>query len=99
MAALHFPHPRLPHLAIPHVPRVTLPHIPPMWREGRFGIELAALHRSPVYRLAGVPPGAGRPVMPTPGSLAAAGSLGPLTHWRREGGYRTRRAGIRANVA
>jgi triacylglycerol lipase len=104
MAAINLPHPRLPHLSlphvpVPHVPRVALPHIPPMWREGRFGIELAALRRSPVFHHRGVPSGDDRPVLLIPGFLAGDGSLGTMTHWLREAGYRTRRAGIRANVA
>jgi triacylglycerol lipase len=81
-------------LRMPH-----LPHIPPLWRESRFGLELADLRRSPVYRGHGVPGGGGRPVMLIPGFLAGDGSLGTLTGWLRENGYHTRRAGIRANVS
>ena len=81
-------------LRMPH-----LPHIPPLWRESRFGLELADLRRSPVYRGHGVPGGGGRPVMLIPGFLAGDGSLGTLTHWLRQNGYHTRRAGIRANVS
>ena len=44
MAAL----PRMPHLP-------PVPHIPPLWRESRFGLELAELRRSPVFRGHGVP--------------------------------------------
>lgn len=80
-------------LRVPH-----LPYMPPLWRESRFGLELAALRRSPVYRGAGVTPGDGRAVMLIPGFLAGDGSLGTLTHWLRAAGYHTRRAGIRANV-
>ena len=86
---------RLPQLPFPHVP---LPYIPPLWRESRFGLELAALRRHPVYRGVGVPPGDGRAVMLIPGFLAGDGSLGTMTHWLRAAGYHTRRAGIRANV-
>jgi triacylglycerol lipase len=81
-------------LRLPH-----LPHVPPLWRETRFGLELAGLRRSPVYRGAGVPPGEGRAVMLIPGFLAGDGTLGTMTHWLRAAGYHTRRAGIRANVA
>src|SRR5919199_6660503 len=80
-----------------HLPGV--PHLPPLWRESRFGFELASLRRSPVFRGHGVPDGEGRPVMLIPGFLAGDGSLGTLTHWLRASGYHTRRAGIRANVA
>jgi triacylglycerol lipase len=76
----------------------AVPHLPPLWRESRFGIELAELRRSPVFRGHGVPDGDGRPVMLIPGFLAGDGSLGTLTHWLRARGYHTRRAGIRANV-
>jgi triacylglycerol lipase len=76
----------------------AVPHIPPLWRESRFGLELADLRRSPVFRGHGVPDGDRRPVMLIPGFLAGDGSLGTLTHWLREMGYHTRRAGIRANV-
>ena len=76
----------------------ALPHIPPLWRESRFGLELADLRRSPVYRGHGVPSGDGRAVMLIPGFLAGDGSLATMTHWLRQNGYHTRRAGIRANV-
>ena len=99
MAALRLPSlpaPRLPHPPLPHL---ALPHLPPLWRESRFGLELAALRRSPIYRGAGVPDGNGRPVLLIPGFMAGDGSLGTMTHWLRAAGYRTRRAGIRANVS
>ena len=83
-------------LRMPHLPAV--PHIPPLWRESRFGFELADLRRSPVYRGHGVPDGDGRAVMLIPGFLAGDGSLATMTHWLRQNGYHTRRAGIRANV-
>jgi len=83
-------------LRMPHLPSV--PHIPPLWRESRFGLELADLRRSPVYRGHGVPQGEGRAVMLIPGFLAGDGSLATMTHWLRQNGYYTRRAGIRANV-
>src|SRR4051812_1242704 len=91
MGALHLPTLR--------VPRPHLPHVPPIWREGRFGFELAALRRSPVFQGAGVEHGDGRPVLLIPGFLAGDGSLGTMTQWLRASGYRTRRAGIRSNVA
>src|SRR5215218_6370658 len=83
-------------LRMPHLPPV--PHFPPLWRESRFGLELADLRRSPVYRGHGVPQGEGRAVMLIPGFLAGDGSLATMTHWLRQNGYHTRRAGIRANV-
>jgi triacylglycerol lipase len=75
-----------------------LPHLPPLWRESRFGFELADLRRSPVYRGHGVPGGDGRAVLLIPGFLAGDTSLATMTHWLRQNGYHTRRAGIRANV-
>jgi pimeloyl-ACP methyl ester carboxylesterase len=86
-------------LHLPTLPGLRLPYVPPLWREGRFGFELAALHRSPVFRGAGVEHGDGRPVLLIPGFLAGDGSLGTMTQWLRAAGYRTRRAGIRSNVA
>jgi pimeloyl-ACP methyl ester carboxylesterase len=83
----------MPSLQLPGVPRV-----PPLWRESRFGFELASLRRSAVFRGHGVPDGEGRPVLLIPGFLAGDGSLGTMTHWLRGMGYHTRRAGIRANV-
>lgn len=77
---------------------VPLPHIPPLWRESLAGIEAAALFRSSVWRGGGVPDGEGRPVLLIPGFMAGDGSLATMTRWLRENGYRTRRAGIRANV-
>ena len=77
---------------------VRLPSIPPLWREGRAGIEAAALLRSPVWRGAGVTPGDRRPVLLIPGFLAGDGSLSTLTRWLRANGYCTRRAGMRVNV-
>jgi triacylglycerol lipase len=85
--------------SLPHLPRLPVPSLPPLWREGRFALELAALRRSPIIRGAGVTPGDDRPVMLIPGFLAGDGSLGTMTHWLRANGYRTRRAGIRANVS
>src|SRR3954447_195362 len=77
---------------------VRLPQFPPIWREGRAGVEMAALMRSSVWRGDGVPHGEGRPVLLIPGFLAGDGSLATMTRWLRANGYRTRRAGIRANV-
>jgi triacylglycerol lipase len=61
-------------------------------------VEAAALFRSSVWRGGGVPDGEGRPVLLIPGFMAGDGSLATMTRWLRENGYRTRRAGIRANV-
>jgi pimeloyl-ACP methyl ester carboxylesterase len=77
---------------------VPLPHFPPLWRESFAGVEAAALFRSSVWRGGGVPQGEGRPVLLIPGFMAGDGSLATMTRWLRENGYRTRRAGIRANV-
>jgi triacylglycerol lipase len=80
-------------VALPH------PHLPPLWRESRIGLEWATLRRSDVFRGVGVPAGAGRGVLLIPGFLAGDGSLGTMTQWLRAAGYRTKRAGIRANVS
>jgi len=86
-------------MSVLRLPALPHPHLPPIWRESRFGLELAGLPRSPVYRGAGVADGEGRPVMLIPGFLAGDGSLGTMTHWLRQNGYHTRRAGIRSNVS
>jgi pimeloyl-ACP methyl ester carboxylesterase len=78
---------------------VQLPHLPPLWREGRAGVEAAALFRSSVWRGGGIPSGDGRPVLLIPGFMAGDGSLGTMTRWLRENDYYTRRAGIRLNVS
>lgn len=62
-------------------------------------VEAALLRRSGVWRGDGVQPGDGRPVFLIPGFLAGDGSLSTMTHWLHANGYRTRRAGMRANVA
>jgi triacylglycerol lipase len=69
-----------------------------MWRETRVALEAADLLRSAVWHGAGVPPGDGRPVLLVPGFLAGDRTLATLARWLRSNGYRTRRAGIRANV-
>jgi pimeloyl-ACP methyl ester carboxylesterase len=79
-------------------PRIAVPHMPPLWRETRVGLEAAELLRSPIWHGAGVPPGNGRPVLLVPGFLAGDRTLGTMARWLRANGYRTRRAGIRANV-
>src|SRR5687768_9537617 len=80
---------------------VSLPHqhLTPLWLESRIGLEYALLRRSDVFRGSGVPPGEGRGVLLIPGFLAGDASLATMTQWLRAGGYRTKRAGIRANVA
>ncbi len=87
--------------ALPGVPRVhrALSVLPPIHREPRLALEAAALRSSTVWRTAGGLDGQGCPVLLIPGFLAGDGSLGTLTRWLRAGGYRTKRAGIRANVA
>jgi pimeloyl-ACP methyl ester carboxylesterase len=90
-------------IALPRLPGPArlplLPPVPPLWRESRVAFELAGLRRSSVWRGDGVPDGEGRPVLLIPGFLAGDGSLGTMTGWLRAHGYRTSRAGIRANVA
>src|SRR5436853_3608452 len=70
----------------------------PLWREGRLGLELAALLRNPVVRGEGIPDAGGQPVMLIPGFLAGDDSLGIMTRWLRRTGHRTRKAGMRSNV-
>jgi pimeloyl-ACP methyl ester carboxylesterase len=77
---------------------IQVPRFPPIWREGRTGLELAALLRDPVFRQADPSAGGGRPVLLIPGFLAGDGSLGVMTGWLRRNGYRTRTAGMRFNV-
>lgn len=77
---------------------LSLPRLPPLWREGRFPFEAAALLRDPVFHGQAVWPGDGRAVLLIPGFLAGDGSLATMTMWLRRAGYRTHRAGIRANV-
>jgi len=72
--------------------------LPPLWREGRMGLETAALLRSRIFAGHGVPDGDGRGVLLIPGFLAGDGTLALMTRWLRAAGYRTNRAGIRANV-
>src|SRR2546421_11467243 len=71
---------------------------PPIWREGRVGLEVASLLRSPVFRGEGVEDGGGQPVLLIPGFLAGDDSLALMTRWLRRVGYQTRKAGMRANV-
>jgi triacylglycerol lipase len=78
-----------------HLP---LPLIPPLWREGRLGLEAAALLRSKVFRGVDVEDAGGQPVMLIPGFLAGDDSLSLMTRWLRKTGHHTRRAGMRANV-
>ena len=77
---------------------LSLPHVPPLWREGRIGLEAAALLRSPTWRGHGLPRGEGDPVLLVPGFMAGDSSLGLMTRWLRDMGYRTKSAGMRANV-
>jgi triacylglycerol lipase len=71
---------------------------PPLWREGRLGLEAAALVRDPVFRGEGVADGRGRPVLLIPGFLAGDRSLALMAGWLRRTGYRPSKAGMRANV-
>src|SRR5918997_1161501 len=75
-----------------------LPLLPPLWREGRLGLEVAALMRSKVFRGVDVEDAGGQPVLLIPGFLAGDDSLGLMTRWLRKTGHYTRKAGMRANV-
>lgn len=76
----------------------ALPLLPPLWREGRLGLEVAALMRSKVFRGIDVEDAGGQPVMLLPGFLAGDDSLRLMTRWLRKAGHHTRSAGMRANV-
>src|SRR4051812_3943263 len=80
------------------LPMGPLPLLPPLWREGRLGLEAAALVRSKVYRGDDVEDAAGQPVLLIPGFLAGDESLGLMTRWLRKTGHHTRKAGMRSNV-
>lgn len=73
-------------------------HIPPLWREGRWPFELAALRRDPVFTGASLPPGRGRKVLLVPGYMAGDASLRMLSGWLRQAGYRPTTAGIKLNT-
>ena len=77
---------------------VPIPLIPPLWREGRLGLEAAALLRSKVFRGEGVEDAGGQPVLLIPGFMAGDDSLGLMTKWLRKTGHHTKSAGMRANV-
>lgn len=80
--------------------KLSAPHSlsPPIWREGRLGLELAALLRNPVLRGDGVTDGRGQPVLLIPGFLAGDGSLSLMGRWLKSTGHYPKRAGIRMNV-
>lgn len=83
------------------VPTLRLPRLgsrPPIWRESRFGLELASLTRSPIFRGDGIPDADGQPVLLIPGFLAGDDSLGIMTKWLRRTGHRTSSASMRANI-
>lgn len=78
-----------------HLPH---PNLPPLWRESRFGLELAGLVRSSVWRGHGVAEGESQPVLLIAGLLAGDESLRLMARWLKETGHRPRRAGIMSNV-
>lgn len=71
---------------------------PPIWRETRFGLEVASLLRDPVFRGRGIEDADGQPVLLVPGFLAGDDSLGLMTKWLRRTGHHTSKAGIRSNI-
>src|SRR5262249_23934049 len=71
---------------------------PPIWRESRFGLEMAALLRDPIFHGEGVADAKAQPVLLIPGFLAADDSLGLMTRWLRRTGHHTRNAGMRSNI-
>lgn len=78
--------------------RLPIPSVPPLWREGLLPLEAAHLMGSPEWHGVGQASGDGRAVLLIPGYLAGDASLAVMTRWLRGLGYRTRKAGIRANV-
>jgi triacylglycerol lipase len=87
-------------LPLPHLPALPRPPaVPPLWREGRIGLEWAGLRSSAVFRGAGVPAGDDRGVLLIPGFMAGDGSLAMMAQWLRAAGWRTKRAGMRVNIA
>src|SRR5215472_13499221 len=77
----------------------TLEHLRiPIWREGLFALERAALANHAVFRGEGVPRGEGQPVLLIPGFMAGDLSLGVMAGWLKRIGYHPCRAGIAANV-
>jgi pimeloyl-ACP methyl ester carboxylesterase len=70
----------------------------PIWGEGRFAFEHAALLRDPVLRGAGVPRGDGAPVLLVPGFMAGDPSLTLMARWLRRIGYGPARVGMRVNA-
>ena len=80
-------------------PVLALDHLTiPIWREGLFALERAALARDPIWRGDGVRRGSGQPVLLIPGFLAGDISLGWMAQWLKRIGHRPCAAGIRANV-
>jgi triacylglycerol lipase len=69
-----------------------------LWREGRTGLELAALVRDPRFRRADPQAGRGRPVLLVPGFMAGDETLSVLAGWLRRSGFRTTGAGMRLNA-
>lgn len=78
--------------------REALRRRPPLWREGRWILELAALRKDPIFAGRGVPPGRGRPVLLIPGYLAGDVSLRVMAGWLARAGYRPLHAGMRLNA-
>ena len=86
--------------AVPPEPQVGLAGLlgRPTWREAGWGVELAALFRSAVWRGEGVPAGEGRPVLIVGGFGAGAGSSAILERWLRGAGYEVGDAAIGRNI-
>jgi pimeloyl-ACP methyl ester carboxylesterase len=78
--------------------RTGLLRLPRLWREGRTGLELAALVRDPRFRHAYRDAGKRRPVLLVPGFLAGDETLTVLAGWLRRSGFRPRGAGMRLNA-
>lgn len=79
----------------------ALRELPPIWLEGRWPLELAALRAEDdggLLRGETVPHGDGGPVLLVCGFLAGDPSLSVMAGWLKRIGHRPSRAGIRFNV-
>jgi len=70
---------------------------PPVWLESRAPLELARLHRDPLFAGADLPRGDGSPVLLVPGFMGGDGSLVTLRDWLLRLGYEAEPSGITFN--
>ena len=82
----------------PLIPQTGLLRFPRLWREGRTGLEVAALVRDPRFRRPDPHAGRDRPVLLVPGFMAGDETLGMLAGWLRRSGFRPGGTGMRLNA-